>query len=168
MRRTVISLALVLVLATRTGAAQTVPASGIDSTPRSAWRHAAVHYGKWAMAAGAVAFTALAIEQHRHSNDAWNSLLAICNGNSQLCVVGADGRYRNYQSEYYYQLAVYYDHRARWRLVAGQVSLLAAVGLFVYDLKGQSATPPNQPVHPVKLALTPTTDGAALSLHLAF
>lgn len=165
MRATIVALALVL--AARTGAAQTASTS-VDSTPRSAWTHAAVHYGKWAMAAGAVAFTALAIEQHRHSNAAWSNLLAICNTNSQLCVVGPDGRYRNYQSEYYYQLAVYYDHRARWRLVAGQVSLLAAVGLFVYDLKGRSTTPPNQPVHPVKLALTPTTDGAALSLRLAF
>ena len=158
---------LTLVLAAHAAAAQTA-ASAIDSTPRSAWARAAVHYGKWAAAAGAVAFTALAIEQHRHSNDAWNNLLAICNGNSQLCAVGPDGRYRNYQSEYYYQLAVYYDHRARWRLIAGQASLLAAVGLFVYDLKGQSPTPHNQPVHPVKLALSPTTDGATLSLRLSF
>lgn len=166
MRTGIAVLALVVAAGTaRTAAAQT---SVIDSTPRSAWKHAAVHYGKWAMAAGAVAFTALAIEQHRHSNDAWNSLLAICRTNNQLCVVGSDGRYRNYQSEYYYQLAVYYDHRARWRLVAGQASLLAAVGLFVYDLKGQSSTPRNEPVHPVKLALTPTMDGAALSVHLNF
>lgn len=156
---------LALALAGRGATAQTPV---VDSTPRAAWKHAAVHYGKWGLAAGAVAFTALAIEQHRHSTDAWNSLLAICSGNSQLCVVGPDGRYRNYQSEYYYQLAIYYDHRARWRLIAGQASLLAAVGLFVYDLKGQSVTPPNQPVHPVKLALTPTTGGAALSLHLSF
>jgi hypothetical protein len=155
---------LTLVLVAPPAWAQT----GIDSTPRPAWKHAVAHYGKWAAAAGAVAFTALAIEQHTHSNNAWNSLLAICNTNSQNCAVGSDGRYRNYQSEYYYQLALYYDHRARWRLIAGQVSLVAAVGLFVVDLRGQSATPPNQPVHPVKLAFTPTTDGAALSLHLSF
>ncbi|HEX4560318.1 MAG TPA: hypothetical protein VH113_00685 [Gemmatimonadales bacterium] len=159
---------LTLLLGGRSVTAQAGPASVIDSTPRSAWKHAAVHYGKWAVAAGAVAFTALAIEQHRHSNDAWNSLIAICNSDSQLCVIGPNGQYRNYQSEYYYQLAVYYDHRARWRLIAGQVSLLAAAGLFVYDLKGGSNTPPNQPVHPMKLAVTPTADGAALSLHVAF
>ena len=140
----------------------------LDSTPRSGWKRAVTHYGKWAAVAGAVAFTALAIDQHRHSNDAWNSLLAICRQNNQSCVVGPDGRYRNYQSEYYYQLALYYDHRARWRLVAGQASLLVGVGLFVADLKGRSTTPPNIPVHPLKLAFTPTPDGAALSLHLAF
>ncbi|HZH42431.1 MAG TPA: hypothetical protein VFD85_15560, partial [Gemmatimonadales bacterium] len=61
---------LTLVLAAHAAAAQTATASAIDSTPRSAWTRAAVHYGKWAAAAGAVAFTALAIEQHRHSNDA--------------------------------------------------------------------------------------------------
>lgn len=145
--------------------AQTVT---VDSAPRAAWKRAAVHYGKWAAVAGAVTFTALAIDQHRHSNDAWNSLLAICRQNNQSCVLGPDGRYRNYQSEYYYQLALYYDHRARWRLVAGQASLLLGVGLFVLDLKGRSTTPPNIPVHPLKLAFTPTPDGAALSLRLAF
>jgi hypothetical protein len=152
-------------LAARAGSAQ---GSLVDSTPRAAWKHAAVHYGKWAAAAGAVAFTALAIQQHRHSNDAWNSLLAICNNNSQNCAVGPDGRYRNYQSEYFYQLAIYYDHRARWRLIAGQVSLLGAVGLFIADLKGRSTTPPNQTVHPLRLAFTPTPEGARLALRVAF
>lgn len=143
--------------------------STVDSTPRVAWTHAAIHYGKWAAVAGAVAFTALAIEQHRHSNAAWNSLLAICNQNSQNCSIGPDGRYRNYQSEYDYQLAIYYDHRARWRLVAGQVSLLAAVGLFVADLHGgRSATPPNQTVHPLHVALRPTPEGAALAVRVPF
>ena len=142
--------------------------TGVDSTPRSAWKHAVVHYGKWVAAAGAVAFTALAIEQHGHSNDAWNSLLAICQNNSQDCAVGSDGRYRYYPAEYDYQLALYYDHRARWRLVAGQVSLLAAVGLFVTDLRGRSSTPRNIPVHPLTVSVAPTADGASLSLRLAF
>ncbi|HYK10024.1 MAG TPA: hypothetical protein VEV39_04450 [Gemmatimonadales bacterium] len=163
MKATIVALALGLT-------AQGVSAQShlVDSTPRSAWAHAAVHYGKWVAAAGAVAFTALAIEQHTHSNNAWNSLLAICNNNSQNCAVGPDGRYRNYQSEYYYQLALYYDHRARWRLIAGQVSLLGAVGLFVADVKGRSTTTRNQPVHPLKLAVTPTPDGATVALRLAF
>lgn len=160
-----IAVLLALALATRASSAQT---SLVDSTPRSAWKHATVHYGKWVAAAGAVAFTALAIEQHNHSNDAWNSLLAICNKDSQNCAIGPDGRYRNYQSEYFYQLAVYYDHRARWRLVAGQLSLVGAVAMFVADLKGRSTTPPNQPVHPLKLAVTPTPDGATVALRLTF
>jgi len=158
-------LLLPLLLAGPVARAQT---SAVDSVPRNAWKRVVTHYGKWVAAAGAVGFTALAIDQHRHSNDAWNALLAICNANSQNCSIGPDGRYRNYQSEYQYQLALYYDHRARWRLVAGQVSLLAAVGLFVADLRGGSSTPPNIPVKPVKLQLSPTADGAALSLRVAF
>lgn len=158
----------VLVLLSVTAPALRAQTSAVDSVPRNAWKHAVTHYGRWVAAAGAVAFTALAIEQHRHSTDAWNSLLAICRANSQDCSVGRDGRYRNYQSEYDYQLALYYDHRARWRLAAGQISLLAAVGLFVADLHGGAASPPNIPVKPVKLALTPTPDGAALSLRLSF
>jgi hypothetical protein len=157
-----------LALLLLTGPAVRAQTSALDSVPRTAWKHAVTHYGKWVAAAGAVALTALAIEQHQHSNDAWNALLAICGANSQDCAVGPDGRYRNYQSEYDYQLALYYDHRARWRLVAGQVSLLAAVGLFVADLHGGSSSPPNIPVKPVKLTLTPTPDGAALSLRVSF
>jgi hypothetical protein len=158
-------LLLLLLLAAPVVRAQT---SAVDSAPRTAWKRVVTHYGKWVAAAGAVGLTALAIEQHRHSNDAWNALLAICNNDSQNCSIGPDGRYRNYQSEYQYQLALYYDHRARLRLVAGQVSLLAAVGLFVADLHSGSGTTTNIPVKPVTLRLTPTADGAALSLHLAF
>jgi hypothetical protein len=142
--------------------------AAVDTSPRDAWKRDVAHYGKWVAAASAVGFTALAIEQHRHSNDAWNSLIAICNQNSQNCSVGPDGRYRFYQSEYYYQLAIYYDHRARWRLIAGQVSLLASIGLFVADLRGRSPTPANIPVHPLAVSLTPTSDGAALTFHIDF
>jgi len=150
------------------GAALGAQSVAVDTSPRDAWKRDVAHYGKWVAAAGAVGFTALAIQQHRHSNDAWNVLLGICHQNNQNCTVGPDGRYRYYQSEYYYQLAVYYDHRARWRLIAGQVSLLASIGLFVADLRGRSSTPANIPVHPLALSLTPTSDGAALSLRLNF
>jgi len=142
--------------------------SAVDSTPRSVWKHAAVHYGKWVAVAGAVTFTALAIDQHQHSNTAWNALLGICLNNSQNCAIGSDGRYRYYPAEYDYQLALYYDHRARWRLVAGQVSLLAAVGLFVTEIRGRSHTPRNIPVHPLSVSVAPTPDGAAVALRLAF
>lgn len=158
----------VAVLLVAPGGALCAQSAAVDTAPRAAWKHTVAHYGKWIAAAGAVGFTALAIEQHQHSNDAWTSLLAICRQNNQNCSVGPDGRYRYYQSEYYYQLAIYYDHRARWRLIAGQVSLLASVGLFVADLRGGSSTPHNIPVHPLSLSLTPTTDGATLAVRLAF
>ena len=159
------ALGLIAALAVRGLSAQ---AARVDATPRSAWQHAVVHYGKWVAAAGAVTLTALAIEQHGHSNDAWNRLLALCRADSQNCALASDGRYRNYQSEYDYQLAVYYDNRARWRLVAGQISLLASVGLFVVDLRGHSTGSPNIPVHPLGLTLAPTPDGARVSVRLAF
>lgn len=162
------AMALGLIALTATGALR-AQSAGLDSTPRSAWAHSLVHYGKWGAVAGAVTLTALALQQHRHSNDAWSRLLAICNtGGGVNCSVGPDGRYRYYQAEYYYQLALYYDHRARWRLVAGQVSLVTAVALFVADLRGSSPDPKNIPVHGANLTLTPTTDGAALSLRLPF
>ena len=159
------ALGLTLALCAPALAAQS---AGVDSAPRAAWKHAVVHYGKWVAAAGAVGLTALAIQQHSHSNDAWNALLAICQRNSQDCAIGPDGRYAYYPSEYDYQLALYYDRRARWRLVAGQVSLLAAVGLFVVDLRGHESGPRNIPVHPLSVSLAPTADGARLSLRLAF
>lgn len=157
-----------LLLAALGGRGLPAQSAGVDSTPRAAWTHAVAHYGKWAAAAGAVTLTALALEQHSHSNDAWNRLLAICRADSGNCALGPDGRYRYYPAEYDYQQAIYYDNRARWRLVAGQVSLLAAVGLFVADRRAHGPAAPNIPVHPLGVTLAPTPDGARLALRLAF
>lgn len=156
---------MVLILA---GAAPAAAQQNPAPTSARTWQRQVAHYGKWAAVAGAVAFTAFALEQHHRSDQAWNTLIGICQANSQNCSLGADGRYVNYTSELDYQLAIYYDHRARWRLIAGQVSLLAAVGMFVVDRRRGTGTPDNIPYHAVDVTLAPTIDGARMGLRIAF
>jgi hypothetical protein len=152
---------VLLALAARAAVAQQAPPL-VPSHPSVA------HYAKWGALASAVAFTAFALQEHRHSNDAWNGLISACLADNQSCALGADGRYLNRSLEFAYELSVYYDHRARLRLVAAQVSFAAAVGLFVIDLPHGSGGPKNIPFHPLQIVVTPTADGARAALRLAF
>ena len=103
------------------------PGPGVPGD-RATWRRGVVHYGKWVAAAGAVGLTALAIKEHRYSTREWDQLLAICRARSTDCATGSDGRYLDYQAELHYEKAIYYDHRARRRLIGGQLSLLTEIG----------------------------------------
>jgi hypothetical protein len=153
-------------LAVRGAAAQQAPAP--NPPPLAPPHRTAAHYAKWGALASAVAFTAFALDEHRRSNDAWNGLISACLADNQSCALGADGRYLNSGLEFQYELSVYYDHRARLRLIAAQVSFVAAVGLFVMDLPHGSGGPKNIPFHPLRLVVTPTADGARAGLRLAF
>lgn len=157
---------VLLALAARGAAAQQAPVTG--APPASPVHRTAAHYAKWGALASAVAFTAFALQEHRHSNDAWNSLIGACLADNQACALAADGRYQNLALEREYERSVYYDHRARVRLIAAQVSFVAAVGLFVMDLQHGPGGPKNIPFHPLRLVVTPTPDGARAGLRLAF
>jgi len=160
------SLLLLGVLAVRGAAAQQAPTAG--PPPLAPTHRTVAHYAKWGALASAIAFTAFALEEHRHSNDAWNGLIGACLADNQACALGSDGRYQNLALEREYELSLYYDHRARVRLIAAQVSFVAAVGLFVMDLQHEPAGPKNIPFHPLQLVVTPTADGARAGLRVAF
>ena len=160
------SLVVLVALAARGAGAQQAPVA--SPTPVSPPHRTAAHYAKWGALASAVAFTAFALEEHRHSNAAWNGLIGSCIADNQSCALGADGRYLNRNLEFEYELSVYYDHRARVRLVAAQISFVAAVGLFVLDLQHGPGGPKNIPFHPLQVVVTPTADGARAGLRVAF
>lgn len=134
------------------------------------WTQPVVHYGKWLSAASAVGFTLLAAHEHDTANRSWDQLLDLCRRDNAACQVRADGRYVTYQAELLYQKTLYYDRRARHRLIIGQVSMLTSAALFILDLRHGSHNPPNIPFHGSDLRLTaePTADGARLGIRLAF
>lgn len=140
--------------------------------PRSphAWTRPVVHYGKWLSAASAVGFTLLAAHEHDTANRSWQQLLALCRHDNAACQIGADGRYATYQAELLYQQTLYYDRRARHRLIIGQVSMLTSAALFILDLRHGDHNPPNIPFPGSKLELSaePTGDGARFGVRLAF
>ncbi len=134
---------------------------------RATWRRDVVHYGKWVAAAGAVGLTALAVREHNYSAREWDQLLAICRANNTDCTTGSDGRYLNYQAELHYEKAIYYDHRARRRLIGGQLSLLTAAALFLADLHPGKG-PGNIPFHAMEVGPASGGGGVRLGLRFAF
>ena len=132
---------------------------------RSLWRGVA-HYGKWVTAAGAVGLTVLGIQEHHNSSREWDQLLAICRTNNADCTIGSNGRYADYLAELHYEKAIYYDHRARHRLLGGQLSLLASAAMFIADLRPNKG-PGNIPFHAMQVTPRPGGDGLNVGVRLA-
>jgi hypothetical protein len=157
---------LVLALGLALAASAPAPAQSANPPPtapgvpadRSVWRRGVVHYGKWLAAAGAIGLTALAVREHEHSAREWDQLLALCRAHNTDCTTGPDDRYTTYAPEFHYEKAIYYDHRARRRLIGGQLSLLTAAALFLADLRPDKG-PENIPFH--GLEVTPDLGGRA-------
>jgi hypothetical protein len=132
------------------------------------WTRPVVHYGKWLSAASAVGFTLLAAREHDTANRSWQQLLDLCRRDNAACQVGADGRYATYQAELLYQQTLYYDRRARHRLIIGQISMLTSAALFILDLRHGSGNPPNIPFHGLEVTAEPVGDGARLGVRVPF
>lgn len=149
------------------GFATALPGQGAPqaSTPRG-WLNAVEHYGKWATVGAALGFTVLAAREHQTANDNWSQLLALCARNNAACGQSADGRYVDPSAEQLYQQTLEYDHRARRRLIAGQVALLASAALFILDLGNEHRGPPNIPFHGLRLTARPAGRGAQVQVRL--
>lgn len=143
------------------------PAAGL-AEQRSSFGRAAVHYGKWLTAGATVAFTLLAAHEHSYSRRDWDALLAICRSAVDACVLGSDGRYVRPDAELLYQRSRWYDRRANVRLLGAQASLLATATLFILDLHPGRRGPDNIPFSPIRVGLSPTSDGAAVEMRIAF
>lgn len=139
-----------------------------QAPPPHGWLHAIEHYGKWVTAATAIGFTALAAREHHAANDNWNRLMALCEQNNAACRQSADGRYVDLSAEVLYQRTVYYDRRARRRLIGGQVALLASAALFILDLRNSHGGPPNIPFHGLRVTAGRTGTGAEVRVQLPF
>lgn len=135
--------------------------------PRPVMR-GAVHYGKWVTAAAAIGFTVLAAREHQDADRHWHDLLALCRDDNAACREGPDGRYLNATAEQLYQQTLYFDRRARRRIIAGQVSLLASAALFILDLRNHHDGPHNIPLHGLELTAAPTGDGARVGVRVLF
>jgi hypothetical protein len=129
---------------------------------------ATVHYGKWVSAASAVGFTLLAAREHDRANRSWQQLLDLCRNDNASCQLRTDGRYATYQAELLYQETLYFDRRARYRLIIGQVSMLTSAALFILDLRHENGNPPSIPFHGLRVTAEPAGDGARFGVRLPF
>ena len=137
------------------------PLAGQEASPeaRQSWIRPVARYGKWLTTATAIVFTSLAVREHTHSAESWDQLMMICRTDNADCTVGADGRYLNTIAENYYLRSLYFDARARRRLLAGQAAVVVAASLFIADLTRGPNGPPNIPFDPNKLVLGTTRGG---------
>ncbi|MGH7643951.1 MAG: hypothetical protein ACREMR_00055 [Gemmatimonadales bacterium] len=163
MNRTLL-VALFLASAARGAGAQT------DTVPprveSASFTDGLVRYSRWVTAAGAVALTLLATQEHGRAERHWDRLNRICRADNTDCVVAADGHYADPTAEAEYQATIDYDRRARGRLVAGQIALAVTVGLFIIDVGRGGGGPENIPLAP--LEVTVAGDGARVGVRLAF
>jgi hypothetical protein len=98
------------------------------------WRGAA-RVAKWVLAGATVALGVYAYTEHDAAERAQRRLRDRCDSSPESCTVVAD-RYSDAESEALHQRAVRHDRRARTGIVAGQITLLGGVALFLYDLRG--------------------------------
>ena len=141
------------------------PATAIAGS-HGTFRGTLVHYGKWLTAAGAVALTYLAAEEHQQSRREWNSLLAICRSARDACEVGPNGTYQRGDAESLYQISRQHDKKANQWLFAAQAALFTTTALFIIDLHpGQG--PDNIP-YPSQIRVGGVGTGTGVELRLAF
>jgi hypothetical protein len=134
---------------------------------RGLFRGTLVHYGKWLTAAGAVALTYLAAEEHQQSRREWNSLLAICRSARDACVLGPNGAYQRGDAEALYQISRRHDKKANEWLFAAQAALFTTTALFIIDLHPRGQGPDNIP-YPAELRLGGVGGGTGVELRVAF
>jgi hypothetical protein len=151
-----------------------VPVLGAQETPATPpprnWKENVVHYGKWTTALAAVGLTVLAAHEHDRANQSWQQLLSLCQADNAACQRRSDGRYVDYPPELYYQQTLYYDHRARHRILGAQISVLTSATLFILDLRHHGGNPPNIPFNGSRLQLTaePLGEGARVGMRVHF
>jgi hypothetical protein len=152
---------LALTLATALAAQQVNPTVAASH----AANHSVVHYGKWLSAALAATLTGLAAREYVRSDDAYRQLRDICRADASQCAQNSSGTYVNTANEGLYQTSLEYQRRARARLLAGQVSLLLAAGLFLADHGREGSEPGNIPFH---ISVKPRHHGAQVGVRLTF
>jgi hypothetical protein len=130
--RTLLAMALVAI---------SLPLSAQESPARD-WRNVA-RVAKWVLAGATVALGVYAYTEHDTAERVQARLRERCDASPDLCTV-VEGRYSDVASEALHQRAVRHDRRARTGILAGQVTLLGGVALFLYDLR-EDGGPDNIP-----------------------
>jgi hypothetical protein len=113
--------------------ALSLPLRAQETDFASDWRKIA-RVGKWALAGATLALGVYAYAEHGAAERAHDDLRDRCDSAPDVCTV-VDGRYSDAESEALHQRAVRHDRRARAGILAGQITLLGGVALFLYDLR---------------------------------
>ncbi|HEX9730224.1 MAG TPA: hypothetical protein VGA37_17150 [Gemmatimonadales bacterium] len=129
------------------------------STNGSPWYVSVSHWGRWAALAGAVGFTTLAVVRNHDANEVFDGLLTLCANANEACLRSPNGRYVDASAETLYRETIRLDDVARTWMILGQVTLVAAGGMFLIDLVTGDDDPNNIPFSPFEVFATPRGAG---------
>jgi hypothetical protein len=132
-----------------------LPAFALTTRPRvpvlnGSWRPLRV--AKWTTLVAGTASAGYGFSANRDADERYVEIERICQVTPARCTGGATGPYADPVLEAMYQDVRALDKRSRMALIAGQVSLISSVVLFILDLRTGSA-PPNVPYDPDRLRI---------------
>jgi hypothetical protein len=138
--------------------------AGNEGTP---WLVEMSHYGRWPVLAGAGALIGMAAVRSHDARAAQGALEDFCAIDSAQCALVEDSetggqRYADPAAEALYQEYARLSRQAQGYLIGGQVSLLAAGGMFLIDLLHRDRDFGNIPYTPLELYTTLNKLGLAL------
>lgn len=138
MKRAIVLLAMLAVLAAPLASQQAVPRS---SPPL-------VKYGKWGLVAASVVMNLLAREAHQRADEEFAFVRDACTVDRTQCTTLPDGSYADPVLEAHYQSSLDYDNKARTWLIGGQTALVGAAVGFIWELTRPKGRPGNIPFEP--------------------
>jgi len=124
-----------------------------------------IRYGKWAGLAASIGLGLKARDRNMLAESAYDQLNDRCFDTPESCITGPNGRYLDRTSETLYGRTVAYDKQASQFLIAAEVTFVASVALFVYDLTDRQDRPPNIPFAP---SVEYTPRGTNVGMRFAF
>ena len=104
--------------------------------------------GKWALLGAALGMGLMAASSHDKAESAYGDLEQYCAPDRTRCDLTSGGEYVDPAAEQFYQSSVRYDRHARRWFIGGEVALLGAVGLFIWEFTRPHDRPDNIPFEP--------------------
>lgn len=136
--------------------------SDASATRHTPWFATASHYGRWAALVGAGTLIGLAAARHHEARGQLASLERLCADDTARCAivsVGGTERYSDSQAEALFRRYADSERAARGLLLGGQLTLVAAGGMFLIDLLYGVEDPPNIPYTPLEVMAEPARFG---------
>jgi hypothetical protein len=125
----------------------------------------AAKVGKWVALGAALGMGLMAASSHDKAESAYGDLEQYCAPDRTRCDLTGGGEYADPVAEQFYQSSLRYDRHARRWFVGGEVALLGAIGLFIWEFTRPHDRPDNIPFQP-EFRIAPS--GARLGAHIAF
>ncbi|MDH4132444.1 MAG: hypothetical protein OEV95_11635, partial [Gemmatimonadota bacterium] len=104
--------------------------------------------GKWVALGAALGMGLMAASSHDKAESAYGDLEQYCAPDRTRCDLTGGGKYADPVAEQFYQSSLRYDRHARRWFVGGEVALLGAVGLFIWEFTRPHDRPDNIPFQP--------------------